>query len=109
MQKKLFHIMKLACFSHEKCFELFTCLHLLTVQWLHVLLILLPRDGEKIDLYTYAQCNNIGCGCQYSADSYQERIKTCHSPAITLRLLAGCYHNRCEELLQVVTRTEISK
>lgn len=58
------------------------------------------RDGEKIDLYTYARCNDMGCGCQYSADNYQERIKTCHSPAITLRLLAGCYHNRCEELLQ---------
>ncbi|KAH6770724.1 zinc ion binding protein [Perilla frutescens var. hirtella] len=58
------------------------------------------RDGEKIDLCTYAQCNDMGCGCQYSADGYQERIKTCHSSAITLRLHAGCYHNQYEELLQ---------
>lgn len=65
-----------------------------------MLFILYPRDGEKIDLYTYAQCNDMGCGCQYSADGYHEKTKTRHFSAVTLRLHAGCYHNRYEELLQ---------
>ncbi|XP_057794384.1 uncharacterized protein LOC131010740 [Salvia miltiorrhiza] len=58
------------------------------------------RDGEKIDLYTYSQCNNMDCGCRSSAVSYRERIDTCHSSAITLRLHAGFYHHCCRELQQ---------
>ncbi|KAG6429627.1 hypothetical protein SASPL_107679 [Salvia splendens] len=58
------------------------------------------RDGEKIDLCTYAQCNDMGCECQSSADSYRERVDTRLSSAITLRLHAGCYHDCYRELLQ---------
>ncbi|XP_057774717.1 uncharacterized protein LOC130993709 isoform X2 [Salvia miltiorrhiza] len=58
------------------------------------------RDAEKIDLYSYAQCNDMDCGCQSSSVSYRERIDACHSSAVTLRLHAGFYHDCYRELLQ---------
>ncbi|KAI3467454.1 hypothetical protein Pfo_024117 [Paulownia fortunei] len=58
------------------------------------------RDGEKVDLYTYAQCNEMDCQCKYSVENQRERIMTCHSCAITVQLHAGCYHDCYRELLK---------
>ncbi|KAL8534007.1 hypothetical protein ACS0TY_010137 [Phlomoides rotata] len=50
------------------------------------------RDGEKIELYTYAQCNEMDCGCKSTVED--------HSCAITLQLHAGYYHDCYRELLK---------
>ncbi|KAK6160119.1 hypothetical protein DH2020_003500 [Rehmannia glutinosa] len=58
------------------------------------------RDGERIDLNIYAQCNEMDCRCKYSVANHSEGITTRHSRAITLRLHAGCYHDRYRDLLK---------
>ncbi|PIN02617.1 hypothetical protein CDL12_24868 [Handroanthus impetiginosus] len=58
------------------------------------------RDGERIDLYAYAKCNQMDCHCKHSFGNHTERVTTCHSGAITLRLHRGCYHDCYKELLK---------
>ncbi|KAG8366225.1 hypothetical protein BUALT_Bualt17G0054400 [Buddleja alternifolia] len=60
----------------------------------------LHRDGEKIHLNTYGQCNQMDCQCKYSIDSHNKGITKYHSCAITLRLHAGYYHDRYRELVK---------
>lgn len=65
------------------------------------ILNLYHRDGEKIDLYTYAQCDETGCRCKLSAENHRDRKTTCHPYPITLQLHAGYYHDCYKGLLKV--------
>ncbi|CAA0833685.1 zinc ion binding [Striga hermonthica] len=59
------------------------------------------RDGERIDLNSYIQCNEMDCGCKHPVEYQKERIITsCCSYAVKLQLHAGCYHDCYGELLK---------
>ncbi|KAL7091578.1 hypothetical protein ACP275_12G114000 [Erythranthe tilingii] len=58
------------------------------------------RDGEKTDLYTYAQCNEPDCECKSTFESHIERKTNCRSSAITVQLHAGFYHDCYRELIK---------
>ncbi|KAL2483402.1 zinc ion binding [Forsythia ovata] len=56
------------------------------------------RDGEKIDLYTYAKCNQIDCQCKDSVENLSQRVFEDDSSAVILRLHAGFYHDRYRDV-----------
>ncbi|KAL6567765.1 hypothetical protein OROGR_001433 [Orobanche gracilis] len=57
------------------------------------------RNGERIVLSNYAQCNEMDCQCKYS-DENKETITPRHSCTITLQLHAGYYHDCYRKLLK---------
>ncbi|XP_021293589.1 zinc finger MYND domain-containing protein 15 isoform X1 [Herrania umbratica] len=52
------------------------------------------RDGDKIDLYSYAHCIEKDCSCKSENESTSCGIGTCISSAVTLQLHRGFYHDR---------------
>ncbi|KAL6571750.1 hypothetical protein OROHE_002619 [Orobanche hederae] len=49
------------------------------------------RNGERIDLSTYAQCNEMDCHCKSSVENAKETITPSHSRTITLKLHADSF------------------
>ncbi|XP_073059323.1 uncharacterized protein [Primulina eburnea] len=58
------------------------------------------RDGEKVDLYSYAECDLIDCQCKCPIEKDSKGLTSHNSQAITLQLHAGCYHDHFEELVK---------
>ncbi|XVE75130.1 hypothetical protein DITRI_Ditri12bG0071600 [Diplodiscus trichospermus] len=52
------------------------------------------RDGEKIDLHSYAHCIEQDCNCKSKNENSSSLIGTCISSAVTLKLHRGYYHDR---------------
>ncbi|XP_047332709.1 zinc finger MYND domain-containing protein 15 [Impatiens glandulifera] len=52
-------------------------------------------DGQKIDLYNYAHCNEENCTCKSSGASTDMTDRTA---VVTLRLNAGYYHERFKDI-----------
>lgn len=53
------------------------------------------RDGERIDLYWYAQCNETDCVCKSSDKDFSSGASTL---GLTVRLHSGYYHDRYRDL-----------
>ncbi|XP_063936789.1 uncharacterized protein LOC108196101 isoform X2 [Daucus carota subsp. sativus] len=53
------------------------------------------RDGERIDLHQYAQCNETDCICK---SSHRESSSAASTLGVAVRLHSGYYHDRYRDL-----------
>ncbi|TXG56379.1 hypothetical protein EZV62_017692 [Acer yangbiense] len=56
------------------------------------------RDGEKINLCSYAHCTDADCICKSSSDNFDRSLGTVRSSAVTLQLHKGFYHDRYRDI-----------
>ncbi|XP_027097638.1 uncharacterized protein [Coffea arabica] len=56
------------------------------------------RDGERIDICSYAQCTDRDCECK--SDMHFAKPLSDRSCSVTLQLHAGCYHDVYTELMK---------
>lgn len=56
------------------------------------------RNGERIELYQYAQCNETDCICKSSEKNFSSGPSTL---GVEIRLHAGYYHDRYKDLAKV--------
>ncbi|KAK1413776.1 hypothetical protein QVD17_35559 [Tagetes erecta] len=56
------------------------------------------RDGETIDLYSYAHCLDANCSCKTHKSEFSSHINHDKPPEITLRFHSGYYHDRYKDL-----------
>lgn len=62
---------------------------------------LMNRDGDKVDLYSYAHCIEEDCTCKSENESTSCGIGTRISSAVTLQLHRGFYHDRFRDISKV--------
>lgn len=65
-----------------------------------IILHLLLRDGERIDLCSYAQCTETNCECKSAIHCVGPLSDK--SDSVTLQLHAGCYHDVYTDLVKVL-------
>ncbi|KAA8529511.1 hypothetical protein F0562_033690 [Nyssa sinensis] len=58
------------------------------------------RDGERIDLYSYAHCTETDCICRSSSENFSPCVLTGETSVVTLRLRAGYYHDRYRHIVK---------
>ncbi|XP_059655977.1 uncharacterized protein LOC132302979 isoform X2 [Cornus florida] len=56
------------------------------------------RDGERINLHSYAHCIETDCICKSSTENFSSRTSTSKSSAVVLRLHTGYYHDRFRDI-----------
>lgn len=64
-------------------------------------LLLMNRDGEKIDLCNYAHCSDSDCICKSSSEKFSWSACTVRSSSVTLQLHRGFYHERYRDIAKV--------
>lgn len=58
------------------------------------------RDGERVDLYTYARCIETDCMCKSSSGNTCWDVCSGRTSAVTLRLHKGFYHERFQDIVK---------
>ncbi|KAJ4961886.1 hypothetical protein NE237_021796 [Protea cynaroides] len=56
------------------------------------------RDGERINLCSYARCTEIDCPCKSSTENASLEVSNARNSAVTLQLHKGFYHERYREM-----------
>lgn len=59
------------------------------------------RDGEKIDLCSYAHCTDSDCICKSPSEELECSVGTVRSSAVTLQLRKGFYNDRYRDIIKV--------
>lgn len=67
--------------------------------------IWMNRDGERVDLYTYAHCIETDCMCKSSSGNTCWDVCSGRTSAVTLRLHKGFYHERFQDIVKVSLST----
>ena len=75
--------------------------------WVYVLfpgsvtgMVPVHRDGEVVNISRYACCSDESCCCKSSIGS-----KDLSCTAVTLKLWKGFYHERCSDIMKVLSTT----
>ncbi|GMH01666.1 hypothetical protein Nepgr_003505 [Nepenthes gracilis] len=58
------------------------------------------RDGERINLLSYAHCDDGDCKCKMSNENFRLDASNCRSSVVTLWLLKGFYHDRFRDIVK---------
>ncbi|CAK9137842.1 unnamed protein product [Ilex paraguariensis] len=63
------------------------------------------RDGDTMDLHSYAHCFEADCICKSSDKNVRSSLLIGKYSAVTLRLRTGYYHDRYKEIAKVSTHS----
>ena len=63
------------------------------------------RDGESIDLCSYARCIETDCMCKSSSGNLCWDVCSERTSAVTLKLRKGLYHERYRDIVKVSLST----